>query len=511
MKNSKIAIRPLPTPECVVALAPAIAALKIKYPHYSVGIIAEESLREASHLLPDLDFFSTEADATPCSQVIDLRGSERFEDSADSAVWKTYLHAANDISTGNPYHLVDLLRKSAQIDTVDANFELTIPEEALNGLPQALSSPNGVRVGVCTASLTAEQLEATLEGLSQLTSPAEVFLLGTVKDKKVSTPLGSRWDGKLNVHDLCGHAGILGQAAVLRACDINITGCGLSAILSSGFGTFTICVDDTPTKGPLTYPYGHGHLVIQRSGPHSAASSLAPFLKEVVTHAITANAGNVPTLEQWQEFSDSKIFNYLGKIRLIALQRVEIVFKDSGSFTELHQRPLLFTGSELHDVLRTFYRLLWEHSLSKRSITTYDLTIMHQDTMPLLCDLLKPMEQLFELGNFGKVYSGYVRESLARGDVARAQAEGVHLQEVEELIQALVSTQPSLSALFAYHREAQRMMESETPLQLAEEMASLFNGLQDRVMVLLDLAKSLFHTVFENESAGVTGKADSDG
>jgi hypothetical protein len=25
------------------------------------------------------------------------------------------------------------------------------------------------------------------------------------------------------------------------------------------------------------------------------------------------------------------------------------------------------------------------------------------------------------------------------------------------------------------------------------------------------LAKSLFHTVFENESAGVTGKADSDG
>ena len=275
--------------------------------------------------------------------------------------------------------------------------------------------------------------------------------------------------------------------------------------------TFTICVDDAPVRGPLHYPYGHGHLVVQRSGPHSAASSLAPFLKEIITHAITANSGNVPSLEQWQEFADSMIFSYLGKVRLIALQRVEIVFKDSGSFTELHQRPLLFTGSELHDVLRTFYRLLWEHSLGKRSITTYDLQVVHQDTMPTLCDLLKPMEQLYELGNFGKIYSGYVRESLSGGDVARAQRESVRLQEVEELIQALVSTQPALISLYAYHRQAQRMMEGETPLRLAEEMASLFSGLQDRVLVLLDLAKSLFHTVFENENAGLTGKADSDG
>ena len=442
--------------------------------------------------------------------MIDLRGTERFEDSADSAIWKTYLHSAPDMLVGNPYHLVDILKKSAQIDTVDANFELVLPDDVA-GLPQALTSPGGVRVGVCTASLSEEELEATLEGLSQLSTPAEVFLLGTVKDKRVSSQVGSRWDGKLNVHDLCGHAGILGQAAVLRACDINVAGPGLSSILSSGFGTFTICVDNDPSRGPLNYPYGHGHLVVQRSGAHSAASSLAPFLKEIVSHAITANSGNVPTLEQWQEFADSMIFAYLGKVRLIALQRVEIVFKDSGSFTELHQRPLLFTGSELHDVLRTFYRLLWEHSLSKRTITTYDLSIMHQDTMPILCDLLKPMEQLYELGNFGKIYSGYVRESLASGDVARAQREGVRLQEVEELVQALVSTQPALTPLFSFHRQAQRMMESDTPLQLAEEMGSLFSGLQDRVLVLLDLAKSLFHTVFENESAGVTGKADSDG
>lgn len=510
MKNARIAIRPLPTPECVASLAPTIAALKLRNPNSSVGIIAEENLREASHLLPELDFFATEADATPCEQVIDLRGTERYEDSADHAAWKTYLLSSPEIPSGNPYHLVDLLKKCASIDTIDANFELSLPSD-VTGLPTALSNPSGVRVAVCAASLSAEELDATLEGLSQLSSAAEVFLLGTVKDKKISSQLGSRWDGRLNLHDLCGHEGLLGQAAVLRACDITVTGPGLSAILSSGFGTFTICVDDSPVRGPLHYPYGHGHLVIQRSGPHSAASSLAPFLKEIITHAVTANSGSVPTLEQWQEFADSMIFHYLGKVRLLALQRIEIVFKDSGSFTELYLRPLLFTGAELHDVLHTFYRLLWEHSLGNRTITTYDLQVMHQDTMPLLCDLLKPLEQLYELGNFGRIYSGYVRDSLAAGDVARAQHESKRLQEVEELVQALVSTQPALSALFAYHRQAQKMMESDTPLQLADEMASLFGGLQSRVLVLLDLAKSLFHTVFENESASSAGKADSNG
>ncbi|MGZ3672266.1 MAG: glycosyltransferase family 9 protein [Bdellovibrionota bacterium] len=518
MKKVRIAIRPLPTPECVASLAPAIAALKKKHNGCSVGLLAEENLREASLLLPALDFFVSSTSGHEdghCDFTIDLRGTESFEDSAENPEWKTYLLGAPEILSSNPYHLVDLLKKAAQVDNVDINFELSLPETS-GTLPQALSQPGGLRVGVCTSSLSQTQLEATLEGISQLVNqPTEVFLLGTVKDKKLSSQVTARWDGKLNVTDLCGHQGLVENAAVLRACDINITGPGLNAILSSGFGTFTICIDETPERGPFLYPYGHGHLVVQKSGAVPLAGSQAAFLKEIIHYAITANSGSVPSLEQWQEFSDSMIFGYLGKIRLFATQRIEIVFKDAGSFTELYLRPMLFTGAEVHDVLLTFYRLLWEHSLHQRTITTYDLQILHQDTMPILCDLLKPLEQLYELGNFGRTYSGYVRESLAKGDVAKARHESERLQEVEELIHSLVSAQPHLSPLFVYHRQAQRLMAGDTPLALADEMASLFSGLQERVLVLLDLAKSLFHTVFENESAlamnGAVEKADSNG
>jgi hypothetical protein len=500
MKNARIAIRPLPSAECVISLAPAIIALKLKNPGAAVGIVAEEFLREASLLIPELDFFVTEAESTLADQTIDLRKDEQLETAVEHIQWKSYLLAAEELEAGNPYHQIDLLRKIAQVDTVDVNFELAAPEVS-EELPEALTKIGGVRIAVCTSSLSPVEVEAVLEGLSQLTAATEVFLLGTVKDKKVSTQLLHKWDGKLSVHDLCGRQSLAANAAVLRGSDIVVAGPGLHALLSSGYGTFTICVDEKPARGPYHYPYGHGHLVIQRAVINSVASCLAPFLENIVSYALSANQGNVPSLEQWQEFAESKIFDYLGKVRLLATQRIEIVFKDTGSFTELYQRPLLFAGSEIYDVLQTFYRLLWEHSLNERSITTYDLQILHQDTMPLLCDLLKPLEQLYELGNFGKIYSGYVRESLASENLTKAKVESERLQEVEELIHALSSTQPFFAPLCAFHRQRQNLMETENPAQLADEMTLLFSALQSRVFVLLDLARSLFHTVFENESA----------
>jgi len=489
MKNIRIAIRPLPTQECVIGLAPAIAALKKKHPGSAVGLVASEPLREASLLLPDLDFFVTDTDDTHADRTIDLCGEELLESAEESLEWKAYAGIASRLSEGNPYHLIDILRKASRADTVDVNFELAVPEPS-DPVPEALSRTGGLRVAVCTSSLSQEAIESVLEGLASLSgNGTEVFLIGTVKDKRVSSAVARKWDGKLSVHDLCGRHSLAMNAAVLRGSDISVVGPGLHAIISAGYGTFTICVDDKPCRGPLLYPYGHGHLVIQRANAGNFAEAVSPFLREIIGHALSANNGNVPSLEQWQEFADSMIFGYLGKIQLLATQRIEVLFRDTGSFTELYLRPLLFTGAELHDVMLTFYRLLWEHSLNGRSIATYDLQVLHLDTAPRLCELLKPLEQLYELGNFGRTYSGYVRESLGKGDLPRATHESERLQEVEELVHALSSTQPYLFPLCLFHTERQRLMNNENALALADEMTLLFSGLQNRVLVLLDLAK----------------------
>lgn len=504
MNIARIVVLPLPSVECVVALAPTITALKRKFPNSAVGLVADEGLREASHLIPELDFFLTsQEELMPADHVIDLRGTEVDNAPGESRSWKAYLHAMNEMEAGNPYHLVDLLRKASQVDTVDVNFDLLAPE-VMEEPPQALSEAKGLRVAVCMSLLASEELDCVVSGLAALQNGAEIFLLGSLKDRAAAAELVSRYQDKLPIHDTCGHYGLSMNAFLLRNCDIAITGPGLHSILGSGYGTFTICVDTKPARGPALYPYGHGHLVIQNPAAHPLAKVLGEIMEKTIHYALTANQGSVPTLEQWQAFADGLIDPYLGRLRILATQRIEIVFKDGGSFTELYSRPLLFAGSEIHDVMQTFYRLLWEHSLNQRSITTYDLEVLHQDTMPILCDLLKPLEQLYELGNFGKTYSSYVREALAKGDLAKARHDSERLQEVEELIYSLSSTQPFFSPLCAYHRKCQALLDAHTPLSLSDEMTTLFAGLQSQVLVLLDLARTLFHTVFENENSLVT-------
>ena len=166
--------------------------------------------------------------------------------------------------------------------------------------------------------------------------------------------------------------------------------------------------------------------------------------------------------------------------------------------------------------------VLFVHGSSMASQPTFDLQVLHQNTMPALRELLKPIEQIYELGNFGRIYSGYVRESMGSSDIAKAKHESQRLQEVEELMQALVNANPQLAPLYSVFREEQRLVDTNSPIALADEMTSLFSGMQQRVLVLLDLTKTLFHTVFENESAsgeqtrpqpqGASGdKADSHG
>ena len=67
--------------------------------------------------------------------------------------------------------------------------------------------------------------------------------------------------------------------------------------------------------------------------------------------------------------------------------------------------------------------------------------------------------------------------------------------------QNLIHNYSFFSPIFKMHKEEEKIAHDESPLALADEMASLFIQMQNRVLVMLDLAKSLFHTVFENESA----------
>ena len=98
-------------------------------------------------------------------------------------------------------------------------------------------------------------------------------------------------------------------------------------------------------------------------------------------------------------------------------------------------------------------------------------------------------------------YSSYILDSLNKGELKRARQESDRLQETENLMFALGKTYSALAPLCAFHEKRQRLIPVNEPTELAEQMCQQFSQMQDRVLVLLDLAKSLFHTTLQNESA----------
>ena len=508
MKKKRIAIVTDSSVEGILSLAPAVAALKSKNADAEIALVGNESAIEAASLLPGVNFFAASLESAEADSYFDF-ASQPHSRGEESVAWRSYLEASLIATEGNPYHRVDLSRKVVGADLIDVNFELLNPEAPTEGLPESLESgANGLRVAVCASSLDFAELQAVLTGVTGLSIPHEVYLLGTVKDKKKSTEILSHWDGNLAIHDLCGHLSLAQTAYVLRGCDICICGPGSSALISSGYGTFTICADQNPARGPIHYPYGHGHLVIQRAAQEDHAPSIQAILREIVNHAVSANTGSVPSLEQWQAFADDRLDQFLGKIRMFATQRIEALISEDSKLTELYLRPLLYLGAECADVMQTFYRLLWEHSLNARSFTSHDLEILHQDTVASLSELLKPLEQLYQLGNFGRTYCQFVKDALTAGDMNRTQTESDKVQEVEELIFTTGQNFPALSPLTAIHQRAQVHVPDLDAVNMSDEISDIFSDLQSRVLVILDLAKSLFHTTFVKESTLVEPSAE---
>lgn len=500
MKKTRIGIKVESSLEAVLASSAIVSCLKNRSPECEVGILAEGCFEEASRLVPGVSFFQEEFSENEDIELLDLSNSSLLGIGNESVDWKAYLQGVAAQDFNNPYHYIDVLKRTAQVEGFDLNFELAAPSISEKSELSELKSDLNLKIAICLSSLTTDEIRSCIEGIDQIQSPISIYLIGTLAQKKVANLiLAGRTDSNTSIYDCTGRFSVLETAEALRSADICVCGSGSNALLSSGYGTFTLCLDSS--RNPLFYPYGHGHLVIQSSNEESYPKALSGMIRDSISFAIHGNGGTIPSVDQWQKFSDEMIDNYLGHLRLYITQRIETVFPDSSSSTELYLKPLLYLGSEIGDVIKVFYRLLWENSLSQREIQSKELEILHHSALTDLTEYLKPLEQTYELANFGCTYSKYIRKSLQENNLSRAKHESEKLQETESLLYTLGRTYPGIAALCAFHEKRQLLIPSSSPEALAEEMEHQFNQLKLRVMVLLDLANSLFHTSLQTERA----------
>lgn len=515
MEKKNIAIVQSDSPESILCLAPTLSALKYKNPQASITLITHNSLFEAASLLIDIDFIeSSLAEPQDFDEIIYLGENTKYisHGSSDRLAWKSLLEALPHSPSANPYHKADLLKKIAGIDTIESNYELKVKGHFNNKTLKEMAE-NGIaalKVAISINQLEQNEIVSIIESQTTLNFPVEFFLIGTVKNRKLSTEIKKICGDSSIIHDFCGEISVSDTAELLRFCDVNFSAPGFEGLLSSGFGTFTICIDSSQNRNPFYYPYGHGHLILQPQSDGVFTDNLTAQIAAILQNAVSGNGGNIPNLDQWQAYFDANLGLFLSKIRILSTQRVEIAVSDESATTELYFKPLVFLGSESLDVIKAFYRILWEYSLEQRVINSTELQILHQDTISILCETLKPLEQLYELANFGRTYSSYVRDSLLKQDIAKSQQDAQRLQEIEDLIYSLGYNYQALQPICAMHARHQVNLPECPPLEMAEKVSTLFWELQNRVLVLLDLKKTLFHTNLQGESSllDFTGEED---
>ena len=487
MEKTKIVIRPESSLEAIIALAPTVQALKKKHQNSSLHLLVDPCFHEALPLVPELD--GATSDHSPNDIFYDLSNEMGESWGSENIGWKAYLQGCSNSSEANSFHLIDVFKRATNLEDFEENFELKGVELKEDALPETITGGTSLRISLCLNSLSSEQIQSVLQGISQLEISATVHLIGTVSERKKSALLLSAWGQRIDIVDLCGRQSLAQIAATFQLCDLTICGPGKSALLSSGYGTFSICIDKS--INPLHYPYGHGHLIIQEAGSELFSSALSTLIKEIVSFAVTANGGNIPSADQWQNFADDRIDDYLSHLRLFITQRVETKNKNHSSFTKMQLKPLLFLGSGAADILQAFYEVVWEASLSNRQIG-HNIQIIEQNALAEISNLLKPLERFYELAAFGGNYSKLTKQNLEKGDLAAAKVDSARIQEVEDLIYGLGRAFPNLAPICAFHEKRQHLISSNNAVDIAIEMQALFLDMQNRILIILDLAKTLF-------------------
>lgn len=487
MKKNTTRIRTESSIESILALSPSMAGIYATEKSASaIEISTDRLFREAVDLLPNGQWVGDQLSVV--DNYFDLSNHQEDSWGEESLDWKAYNQGCAHLKHFNRFHIIDIYRRATSTEWIDSDFELVAPNIPDSHLPEELLSTTSLRITICMASLSSDNIMRILDGISQAKSPTIVFLCGSLADRKKSTLLTSGWGHKLKIVDLCGRQSLSSLAATLKNADVCFSGPGKSALLSSGYGTFSICLDEN--DNPLYYPYGHGHLVIKKTDSDLFSESLANLSREILNFALSGNGGNIPTVEQWVSFSDSSIDAFLSKIDLFITQRVAQQFSQ-GQKSQLRLRPLIFMGYSLSELLGEFYQIGYERTFTNASGSADTLTLQ-PDTIDSLSKLLKPMEKLFELGHFGAVYSKQTRIALENGRIDIAKQDSEKVQEVETLILEMSKSFPEFESLCVFHTKRQSLMWNSNPEEVALEMEALFEQFKSVVLVLLELSQSTF-------------------
>ncbi len=531
MDVRNIVVVQLDGPTELIASAQAIFGLKQRYPDSTVTLITSPQTYELSQFVPADHCVTPETFTNPQTDLVVNLGLSELSCSAASNVqaaarlggylgsdkqtclddgWSRFFTAIKHSSEPSDFHLVELLSSIAAVQWTDPDLLLNTATPAAETACKYIHKHEHIKVAVSLGVIPEHAIAKMVQVLYECGFLMHFYFVGTLKERSAAQKLISGLgDAAVACTNLAGKTSVAELVALHYVCDISIGSQGATAIASSGFGTLNLCYLNPEDQHFTEIPYGVGHLLFQPENDGLDDASLGELFAEILAFAVTKNDGSAPTINQWRNFFDDRISEYIGKLRVhISTLMTEASNEANKAVPALH--PLLFSGYTSNDILRIFQRLSWESILNEVEINTPEVDLLEKTTLSELNTLVPSLEALVKACSFGIRYSNAIRECIETAKIETAQESGNKLQEVDDLIRSLSDSDSRLFSLIKYFFINQEQIFDIDPISVSKKILLCYTLLSHQAMLLLDLYRGLLGKLIDT-SRPYTKEAEQNG
>lgn len=180
------------------------------------------------------------------------------------------------------------------------------------------------------------------------------------------------------------------------------------------------------------------------------------------------------------------------KVTDLNLAKVNIFQTTSNNLGQLVLKNILRTEKSAKEVFRDFYNVIWSYSFTQLE-PQLNIPQISSSTRTALESLKKPVENLYELSEFGKKYSRFIIEEISNNtpNVKSIKSYSLKIDEIDRLMDILSTASPILSPVVDYAKVAKSNLYGGNIVELTESAFYVYQEISNTTSILYDFLNKI--------------------
>lgn len=177
------------------------------------------------------------------------------------------------------------------------------------------------------------------------------------------------------------------------------------------------------------------------------------------------------------------------------LNTVNIYKTSTNNIGQLVLQNVLHSDLEIKDLFRDFYNLIWSFTLNQVE-PNMKMQNISKDCLQTLSALKKPIENLYELAEFGKKYTRFILEEISNHtpNIKSIKMYSQKIDEIDRLLDILATATPLLAPVVDYAKVSKSNLIGNNIVALTEATFYIYQEISNSSSILYDFTSKFIPT-----------------